>query len=386
MAAGSEDLLFSNQDRRFMRRALALAVRGRGRVEPNPMVGCVLVRDGAVVAEGYHRRFGGPHAEVDALSSAGDAARGATVYVTLEPCCHRGKTGPCTEALLAAGVARVVAAMSDPFPQVAGKGLKILQQAGVPTAAGLLEDQARRLNAPYLKRLATGLPWVILKWAQSLDGMLATRTGHSQWITGQGSLREAHRIRGLVDAVLVGAGTVAADDPRLTCRLVRPRRVARRVVLDGRLRIDPDRKLVQTAHQVPVVIATTQTAIEGRPDKAEVLRQAGCQVLPLPEETPGRIDLRSLLQGLAAEGATNVMVEGGGDLLGQFLDRRLADEVAIFIAPMLIGGARPPGEHAAVTPWPGGVADLANGPRLRDVQVRRLGDDLYIRGRPAIGR
>lgn len=362
-----------------MRRALALAARGRGRVEPNPMVGCVLVKDDAVIAEGYHRRFGGPHAEVDALTRAGARASRSTAYVTLEPCCHTGKTGPCTEALLAAGVARVVAAMADPFPQVAGKGLQILQQAGVQTAVGLCEHEARLLNAPYLKRLATGRPWVILKWAQSLDGKMATRTGRSQWITGPQSLREAHRIRSVVDAVVVGAGTVAADDPQLTSRLVRPRRVARRVVVDGRLRIGLDSRLVRTAREVPVTVATTQATLDEQPDKAGALRQAGCEVLPLPAVAPGRIDLGALLDWLGGLKATNIMVEGGGHLLGQFLDQHLADEVAIFIAPMLIGG-QAVSESSATVPWPGGVAELAESPRLADVHVRHFGADLCVRG------
>jgi diaminohydroxyphosphoribosylaminopyrimidine deaminase / 5-amino-6-(5-phosphoribosylamino)uracil reductase len=373
--------MFADQDRKWMRRALALAARARGSVEPNPMVGCVLVRDAALIAEGYHRRFGGSHAEADALRRAGRRARGATAYVTLEPCCHTGKTGPCTDALLAAGVARVIAAMADPFPEVAGKGLAILRQAGVQTDVGLCEQEARLLNAPYLKRLAAGRPWVILKWAQSLDGKMATHTGRSQWITGPQSLRESHRIRSVVDAVVVGAGTVAADDPQLTCRLVRARRLARRVVVDGNLRIDTDSRLVRTARQVPVTVACTQSAADEQPGKAEALRQAGCDLLVLPAIAPGRIDLGALLDWFGSRSATNVMIEGGGHLLGQFLDQRLADEVAIFIAPMLIGGHQPGGRAAAVMPWPGGVKELANSPRLANVQVRRLGLDLCVRGR-----
>lgn len=380
LAAAATGMQFSPQDEQFMRKALALALRGRGSVEPNPMVGCVLVRDGVVIAEGYHRKFGGPHAEVDALARAQGRARGATAYVTLEPCCHQGKTGPCTEALLAAGVARVVAAMADPFPQVAGQGLRLLDQAGMRTAVGLLEDDARLLNAPYLKRLATGLPWILLKWAQSLDGKLATWTGRSQWITGQASLRESHRIRGVVDAVVVGAGTVAADDPQLTCRLVRPRRTARRVAIDGQLRMSLDRRLVASAAEAPVVIACTQFAVDAQREKAEALRQAGCELLVLPQIAPGRIDLRALLAWFGSWQATNVMVEGGGHLLGQFLDQKLADEVAIFIAPMLIGGAPAREEGSAVTPWPVGVEDLANSPRLGHVRMRPLGPDLYVRG------
>lgn len=371
-----------------MRKALALAARGRGRVEPNPMVGCVLVRDGQVVAEGYHRKFGGPHAEVDALVKASQPARGATAYVTLEPCCHVGKTGPCTQALLTAGVVRVVAAMADPFPEVAGKGLQILAAAGVQTAVGLLEEEARLLNAAYLKRLTTGKPWIILKWAQSLDGKLATRAGRSKWITGEAALRESHGIRSVVDAVVAGAGTVAADDPQLTSRLVKPCRLARRVIVDGRLRISMDRQLVRTAREVPVIIACTQAAIDAQPDKAAALRQSGCELLALPEIAPGRVDLPALLEWFGTWKATNIMVEGGGHLLGQFLDQRLADELAVFIAPMLIGGGAPvapfvsggPATAVAVTPWPVGIDDLAQSPRLHHVRVRQLGPDLCVQG------
>jgi len=383
VATGTQAEAFSRQDETYMRRALALAARGRGSVEPNPMVGCVLVRDGRVIGEGYHRRFGGPHAEVDALDAAGGAARGATAYVTLEPCCHHGKTGPCTDALLAGGIARVVAAMVDPFAEVAGKGLRVLAAAGVQTSVGLLEGEARSLNAPYLKCLTTGLPWVILKWAQSLDGKLATHTGQSQWITGESARREAHRLRGVVDAVVVGAGTVAADDPQLTCRLVKARRIARRVVVDGQLGIALDRQLVRTARQAPVVIACTKAAVDASAAKAAALRQAGCELLALPTTAPGRIDLGALLKWFGTWRATNVMVEGGGHLLGQFLDQRLADEVAVFIAPVLIGGSRPAPDILAVTPWPMGVEDLAQSPRLERVRVRHLGPDLYYQGRLA---
>lgn len=375
-----------------MRRALTLAARGRGSVEPNPMVGCVLVKDGVAIAEGYHRKFGGPHAEVDAVQRAGDRAHGATAYVTLEPCCHHGKTGPCTEVLLAAGISRVIAAMADPFPEVAGHGIQRLGQAGLRVDVGLLEDSARRLNAPYLKRVASGLPWVILKWAQSLDGKLATATGHSQWITSDLSRKEAHRLRGYVDAVLVGAGTVAADDPQLTCRMVKPRRIARRVVLDGRLRVPLYSQLVRTSRQVPVLIVCTEPAADEHHEKVAALKDEGCQVLPLPQVRPGRIDLRALLSWCGSQRMTNIMVEGGGHVLGEFLDARLADELAVFLAPMLIGGGAPivPTAGAAdllaiqaVTPWPVGVHDLAEAPRLKQVRLRALGPDFCLQGQIA---
>lgn len=391
LVSGTEERqTFDAGDERFMRRALALAEKGRGSVEPNPMVGCVLVRDGRVVGEGYHRRFGGPHAEVEALHRAGEEARGATVYVTLEPCCHTGKTGPCTRALRTAGVARVVAAMADPFPRVAGGGLAELREGGIEVATGLLEGRARALNAAYLKRLATGTPWVILKWAQSLDGKLATSAGHSQWITSDGARKEAHRLRGYVDGVIVGVGTVHADDPQLTCRMVRPRRVARRIVVDGRLSVPLYSQLVHTARQVPTAIVCTERVAGEHAEKVAVLRDGGCELVVLPEAGPGRVDLRGLLGWCGSQQMTNVMVEGGGHLLGQFLDEGLADEVAVFVAPMVIGGGAPaavrssePGAPMlqAVTPWPGGVQDLSEAPHLLDVRVRRLGPDLEVRGK-----
>src|SRR5262245_52454147 len=241
----------------WMRRALELAERGRGAVEPNPLVGAVLVRDGALVGEGWHQRYGGPHAEVHALAAAGPAARGATLHVTLEPCCHPGKTPPCTDAVLAAGVARVVAAMSDPFPRVAGGGLARLRAAGLEVEVGLCEAEACRLNAPYLKLLSRGRPWVHAKWAMTLDGKMATRTGDSKWIRGGGSRRLVHELRGRVDAVVVGLGTALADDPALTARPPGPR-VATRVVLDGRGALPGDLQVVRTAPETPTLIATTE--------------------------------------------------------------------------------------------------------------------------------
>jgi len=367
---------FSDSDERFMRRALTLAARGRGRVEPNPMVGCVMVKGGKVVGEGWHRCFGGPHAEVEALRKAGRAARGATVYVTLEPCCHHGKTPPCTEALIAARVKRVVAAMVDPFPRVAGRGLQALRDAGIEVAVGLCRREAELLNAAYIKRVTTGRPWVILKWAQSIDGKLATRCGRSKWITCEEARRYAHYLRGLVDAVIVGAGTVRADDPLLTCRLARPRRLARRVVIDGRLSISPDCRLVRSISDAPVTVVTTERAVARHVRKYRLFVKAGCEVLALPEVQPFRVSLEKLLDWLGRNGATNILVEGGGEVLGQFLEEALGDEAVIFVAPILIGGRDAPG------PWPaGGVEEIASSLRLIDARLSRRGSDWVIRGR-----
>jgi diaminohydroxyphosphoribosylaminopyrimidine deaminase/5-amino-6-(5-phosphoribosylamino)uracil reductase len=326
---------FTDNDERHMRRALSLALRGQGRVEPNPMVGCVIVRGRRVVGEGYHRRFGGPHAEVHALRQAGSKARGATVYVTLEPCCHQGKTPPCTEALIKAGVGRVVVAMRDSFPPVCGRGFRLLRSAGMDVSSGLLGREARRLNAPYIKLQKTGQPWVILKWAQSLDGKIATRTGDSQWISCLRSRQWAHRIRSRVDAIVVGVGTVLADDPSLTCRDAPVRRIATRVVLDPNLRTPTGAKLVRTAREVPTMIVTDNRG--GRSRRAAALEHKGVEILCVKRKRNG-LDLQALLRALGRRNMTNIMVEGGGRSLGAFYDAGLADEAIVFVAPRLIGG------------------------------------------------
>src|SRR6516165_11597427 len=241
-------------DADFMARALELAERGRGYVEPNPLVGAVVVRDGKIIGEGWHQHYGEAHAEVYALAAAGEPAQGATLYVSLEPCCHHGKTPPCTDAVLRAGIRRVVAAMPDPFPAVAGKGAEQLRQAGVPVEFGVGETEARRLNAPYLKLLATGWPWVHAKWAMSLDGKIATRSGDSRWISNETSRRRVHELRGRMDAIIAGIGTVLADNPQLTARPPGPRTPAR-IVLDSQGRIPDDAIVVQSARITPTIIA-----------------------------------------------------------------------------------------------------------------------------------
>jgi len=362
----------NEHDERMMRRALGLAARGRGRVEPNPMVGCVLVRRERVVGEGWHRRFGGPHAERDALRRCSGPTSGATAYVTLEPCCHHGKTPPCTDALIEAGIVRVVAATVDPFAAVRGRGIKTLRQAGLRVDVGPCQAEADTLNAPFFKLRRTGRPWVILKWAQSLDGKIATRTGDSRWITCPAARREAHRLRGQVDAIVVGIGTVLADDPELTCRHVKPKRVATRIVLDGRLRMPRRAKLVKTARQTPVLIATTRAAMRTRTSSADWLRLAGCEVVGLPGRR-GRVDLEALLDDLGRREMTNVMVEGGGEVLGAFFDQQLADEAVVFVAPKVIGG------RGAIGPLGGRGADsMAGAVALDAAHRRRVGDDQMI--------
>ncbi len=358
-------MAFSGEDERWMRRALALAARAHGRTAPNPMVGCVLVRGGRLVGEGYHHRAGLPHAEVEALRDAGAHARGATAYVTLEPCNHTGRTGPCSEALIAAGVARVVAAMRDENPRVAGGGARRLGKARIPVEIGLLGDEARALNAGFLKWAATGRPLVTLKGAVSLDGRIAAASGDARWVTGEAARREAHRMRDRADAVLVGAGTVRADDPQLTTRLPRGRDPLR-VVLDGKLTVSPAARMVRAG----TLVATTRDA----PAAAERrLAARGAEVVRLPGRR-GRIDLGALLDELGRRDVLELLVEGGGAVHAGFLAAGLADRVAVFVAPVLIGAA---GVPLLALP---GAERMADAWRLSAVSTRRLGDDMLVTG------
>ena len=350
-----------------MRLALQLAERGRGYVEPNPMVGCLVLKGGKIIGRGYHRKFGGPHAEPNALRQAGPLARGATAFVTLEPCCHQGQTSPCTDALLKAGIRRVVVAMKDPNEQVAGRGLRILRKAGVRVDVGLLRREATELNAPFVKYHLRQKPYVILKWAQSIDGKIATRTGDSKWITSRPSRAAAHALRARVDAVLVGIGTLLADDPMLTSRLAKPRRTAVRIILDTNLRTPIAAKIVTSARTVPTLIVTARTAAMR---KRRSLERAGCEVVDLPTRK-GRSDLGALLNLLHARGMTNILVEGGGCVLGAFVDQNLADEARIFVAPRLIGGEAAPGPlHGR------GAARMRDLIGLRSIDVALCGPDL----------
>ena len=311
-------------DQRFMRRALQLAVRGCGRVEPNPMVGAVIVRNGRIIAEGRHRRFGGPHAEIEALANCHDP-RGATMYVTLEPCSHHGKTPPCADALIAAGIGRVVVAMVDPFDEVAGRGIERINVAGIEVTVGVCETAARRINAVFLKRLATGMPYVIAKWAQTADGCLSGAGGRQVWISCEAARRQVHRIRGHVDAIITGVGTVLADDPLLTNRGGGDRQPTR-IVVDSKLRTPPASQLVATAKQTPLWIATC-----GRNAKADLLATAGVRVLAL-EGADGRVDLAALLRYCGEEGMHRVLIEAGPTLLASAIEADVVDAAIVYVA------------------------------------------------------
>jgi diaminohydroxyphosphoribosylaminopyrimidine deaminase/5-amino-6-(5-phosphoribosylamino)uracil reductase len=358
------------EDEQWMRRALQLAELGRGHVEPNPLVGAVIVRDGRAVAEGWHRKFGGAHAEVEPLAAAGEAARGATLYVSLEPCCHFGKTPPCTEAIIRAGIARVVAAVRDPFPQVNGGGFRVLRAAGIEVVDSVCAAEASRLNAPFLTLVTAGRPYVHAKWAMTLDGKIATRTGHSQWISNEASRRLVHRLRGLMDGILVGIGTALSDDPQLTARPPGPR-VATRIVLDSQARLPLGSQLVRTARTVPTLVVASSQA--GEPSRGHLV-ESGCEVLTLAPASTS-LPVAALLDELGRRKYTNVLVEGGGRVLGSFLDARLVDEVHIFIAPCLVGG------ETAPSPVEGtGAATVAEGLRLSAWDTQVLEGDIYVHG------
>ncbi len=357
-----------------MRQALALAALGIGRVEPNPAVGAVIVDDSLrLLGQGYHQEFGGHHAEIWALKEAGDLTRGATLYVTLEPCVHHGKTPPCADAIVAAGIKKVVIAMLDPFPKVNGRGIEILRKAGILCEVGLCEPEARRLTAPFRKLTETGLPYVYAKWAMTLDGKIATASGDSKWITSEETRARGHRLRSRMDAILVGSGTALADDPLLTARLGEPTRKATRVVFDSQARLPLDSQLVSTAKDVPVLVIASAQA-----DRARVheLRRRDVEVLQLNAD-PGSdraAAVQTVLEELGRRQMTNILVEGGGQLLGAFFDAEQVDEAHIFLGPKIVGSAdgRSPIAGAGCR-W---IDEAAN---LELLSHERIGDDLYLK-------
>ncbi len=363
--------MFSAADHEFMARALRLAERGLFSTTPNPRVGCVLVRDGAVVGEGWHARAGEPHAEAHALAAAcaerPNAARGATAYVTLEPCSHHGRTPPCTDALIAAGVARVVAAMRDPNPQVAGRGLQQLRAAGIAVADGLLAHEARELNIGFASRMERGRPWLRLKLAASLDGKTALNNGRSQWITGPEARRDGHFFRARACAILTGAGTVRDDDPRLTVRDVATSRQPLRVVVDSRYETPPTARILEGGNTL--VAAASEDAA-----KSAALRAAGAEVAVLPDPH-GKVDLPRLLAVLAERGVNELHVEAGHKLNGSLLREGLVDELLLYFAPTILGSGR------EMFPLPE-LTDLAGRRDLKLVDLRRIGGDIRILARP----
>ena len=364
-----------DRDTYWMGLALQLAKRGRGYVEPNPMVGCVVVHNDALISSGYHRLFGGAHAEADAMAQcAPGQLNDCTVYVTLEPCSHFGKTPPCVDLLLKQRPKRVVVAMQDPFPAVAGRGIQSLRDNAIEVEVGVLEPQARELNAPYLKLLATGLPWVIAKWAMTLDGAIASHDQDSKWISNELSRGVVHELRSGMDAIVIGIGTAIADDPLLTTRLPAgrtPSRIATRIVLDRNCKLSPQSNLVESISQGPVIVATSENAPS---EKTAKLQASGCEVLKIPEDALSN-SLEFTLRELGKRRYTNILLEGGGTLLGNAFDHRLVDQVHCFIAPKIVGG------KGAVRPVAGvGRGLMTEASQLQSTKISSLGDNVHIEG------
>jgi len=354
---------------KMMKRAIVLARRGIGRTSPNPPVGCVIVRDGEIVGTGWHRKAGTPHAEVHALREAGERARGADVFVTLEPCSHFGKTPPCAEALITAEVGRVYAGMVDPNPLVAGKGIQRLRSAGIPTFPGLMEQECRRLIGPFLRHVTTGLPLVTVKSALTLDGKTATAMGDSKWITGEAARRHVHQLRSESDALMVGVETVLADDPQLTCRLPRGGMDPLRIIVDSRLRTPLAAQVFRVESKATTLIASLEQD-EGR---FSAYRALGAELLSCREER-GRVDLGHLLAQLGNRGVQSVLVESGGELAGALLRQGLIDRLVLFYGPRLVGGE-------GRSPFAGvGVERMSESIRVQEIKVRRFGDDVMVSG------
>lgn len=371
VADPATDAVADAVDLRFMARALELASRGRYSTHPNPRVGCVIVRDGQIVGEGWHQRAGEAHAEVLALAAAGQQARGATAYVTLEPCCHHGRTPPCTDALVAAGVARVVAAMQDPNPRVDGGGLQRLRAAGIETGPGVMQAEAQALNRGFVSRMTRGRPWVRVKLAMSLDGRIAAANGESRWITGEVAREDVHRLRAEAGAVLTGIGTVLADDPSLNVRLPGDWPAPVRIVLDTQLRTPELARMLGLPGRTLVLTAENEGSISWK-----ALARAGAELHRLPV-APGGLDLPAALALLGRLQVNELLVEAGPTLAGALLQAGLADEVIVYLAPCLLG------DRARGLVQLPGVQGLAQRLGLRIEDIRPLGDDWRIMARPA---
>jgi diaminohydroxyphosphoribosylaminopyrimidine deaminase/5-amino-6-(5-phosphoribosylamino)uracil reductase len=356
-------------DEQWMKNVLRLARKGQGRTSPNPMVGAILVKNRRIIGEGYHAKAGEAHAEIVALERAGEKAKGATLYLNLEPCTHYGRTPPCAPRVIGAGVKRVVIGMKDPNPLVQGKGIAGLVAAGLAVEVGILEKECRILNEVFCKYIVKKEPFVIVKAAATLDGKIATRTGDSKWISSEVSRRWVHRLRNQVDGIVVGIGTVLKDNPLLTAR-IRGGRDPLRVVLDSRLRIPENARILKTSPS-KVIIATSRAAPD---EKVKRLEKRGVRVLILKSRSE-RVDLKSFVARLGAMGLTSLMVEGGSEVNGSFLDEGLVDKLILFVAPKLIGDIRAPSIFGGK-----GVAKIGEVRDLRDVNVRRMGGDILIEG------
>jgi diaminohydroxyphosphoribosylaminopyrimidine deaminase/5-amino-6-(5-phosphoribosylamino)uracil reductase len=360
----------TNQTEKLMQRAIELAQQGLGRTTPNPPVGAVLVRDGKIVGEGFHPAAGQPHAEIFALRDAGDLAQGADLHVTLEPCCHQGRTGPCTEAILEAGVSRVYVGTQDPNPMVAGKGIDRLRGAGIEVVTDILKHECRQLIAPFAKHVNSGLPYVVLKSAMTLDGQTATLTGDSKWISCEASRNLVHQLRNQVDAIMVGSGTVVADNPRLTTRLGEGGRDPVRIIMDGRLRTSPDAQVYSQSSKAQTFLVTSEAHTEAdlRP-----YREAGADIIPVGQAA-GRLDLPAALKELASRNLHYILLEGGSHLAGAMLRAALIDRLMLFVAPKILGG-QGLGLLAGA-----GVNSMADAFALKQLNARKIDTDILLEG------
>ncbi len=366
------EMKHDSRDTNYMQAALKLARRGIGSVEPNPAVGCIITKANQIAGKGWHKKFGGPHAEINAIEDCktlGINPEAATMYVTLEPCCHHGKTGPCTDAIIAAGLAKVVVAAIDPSEHAAGRGIEQLRNAGIDVHVGLCEDQAKLLNAPFFKFAATGRSWVIVKWAQSIDGKLAyADKADARWISGQRSRKDAHQLRRRVQAILVGINTVLADDPLLTARPGRTEQPTR-IVLDGRLRIPLDSKLLATTKKAPVLILTSQQAAQAKPEVVQKITEKGAELLTWPDTD--RSNLYFLLDQLSERRIAQLLVEGGPRVIASFLKEKLADEIRVYISSRILGRS---GSVDISEP----MSELTEAVDLHNVDIENFGDDICL--------
>lgn len=357
-------------DEFYMKRALKLAKKGEGRVSPNPMVGAVIVKEGRIIGEGYHREFGGNHAEINAINNASESIEGATLYVTLEPCSHYGKTPPCADRIVEVKLKRVVIGTVDPSPLVSGRGIEILKRHGIETKIGILEEECRNINETFFKFIRTRIPFITLKFAQTIDGRIATSTGHSKWISSEPSLKFAHKLRSLHDGIMVGAGTVLKDDPELTVRRVRGRNPVR-IVVDSTLRIPVNAPILKNQERAKTIIATTHRCDK---DKLSQMTDAGIEVLIIDTDDKRRVDLKKLLIELGKKEISSILVEGGSEIITSFLKEKIADRLVIITAPKITGkGTDAVGDL--------GIKRMDDSIRLSVKKVFRKGDDIIIDAR-----
>lgn len=357
-------------DQDYMRRAIELAKKGRGWVNPNPMVGAVIVKDGKIIGEGYHARYGELHAERNAIAALTESAEGATLYVTLEPCCHYGKTPPCTQAILEHRIARVVIGSRDPNPQVAGKGKRLLEEAGVKVEADFMKEDCDKLNPVFFHYITTKTPYVVMKYAMSADGKIASKTGDSKWITGKKARTLVHEIRHDYMGIMAGIGTVLTDDPMLNVRL-EGRKSPVRIICDSRLRIPEDSQIIRTAQEYQTIIACSIQTQEMQ-EKTEHLQKAGIQVISLPD-SQGRVDLKGLMEYLGSQGIDSILLEGGAELNDSALRAGIVQEVKVFLGPKIFGGA------SAKTPVAGiGVESVVQAAELKLKNISQIGEDVLL--------